>query len=162
MQINPLFFDTYITAIENSVGSRSFQTMWAEVDGEKKDIAEYGYKSCALFASAILVWFGLIKEGHATVNGLIRDLVASGWMQIDEPRVGSVIHWEKALADGEWNEHAGFYMGNEIAISNSSQEKVPVKHHWTYGEQGGVPARRVLAMYWHPKLDQKYFGESSV
>src|SRR3990172_270274 len=99
MQVKPLFFDTYITAIENSVGSRSFQTMWAEVDGEKQDIALRGYKSCALFVSAILVWFGLIKEGHATVAGLIKDLLSSGWQKIDEPKVGCVIHWEGALID---------------------------------------------------------------
>jgi len=161
MQVKPLFFDTYITAIENSVGSRSFQTMWAEVDGVTKDIAEQGRKSCALFVSAILVWFGLIKEGHVTVAGLIKDLLFSGWQKIDEPRVGCIIHWEKTLADGEWNEHTGFYMGDEIAISNSRRETVPIKHHWTYGEKDGMPVRKVLAMYWHPKLKRKYFDESS-
>lgn len=143
-----LLFDSYLAAIKNSVGTRAFQTLWAKVDGEKKDILAGGELSCASFASGVLLWFGLIREKHATVSGTVRDMKNSGWEEIPEPREGCVLHWEKAKTNGTENEHLGFYIGNGVAVSNSRAERTPIEHHWTYGEM-----RKVVAMYWHPRLN---------
>jgi len=86
MEVNPLFFDSYLSFVEKSVGSKMFQTLWAEVDGKKKDITQRGKLSCATFVSFVLLSFGLIKEKHATVNGTVRDMENSGWRKIRKPR----------------------------------------------------------------------------
>lgn len=157
MKVRPLFFDTYIEAIKNSVGTRTYQTFWAEVNGKKTDITDKGRKSCAVFVSNLLLTFGLIQKGHATVAGSIEDMLASGWRNISKPRIGCVLHWEKTRRNGEENEHIGFYIGDKKAISNSAVERVPVEHHWTYGEKNGAPKVRIIGMYWHPKLNKTYF-----
>ncbi|MBI2278550.1 MAG: hypothetical protein HYU81_00595 [Candidatus Brennerbacteria bacterium] len=142
-----IFLDSYLTAIKNSVGANIFKTLWAEVDGQTEDILEGGKLSCASFVSGILAWFGLIKERHATVAGTVRDMQASGWEVIPEPRPGCVLHWEKMKENGE-HEHLGFYLGHDAAVSNSRTARTPIEHHWTY--DGG---RRVVAIYWHPRLN---------
>jgi hypothetical protein len=59
-----------------------------------------------------------------------------------------VLHWEKKLTNGEENEHLGFYIGNNTAVSNSSTARTPVAHHWTYGGE-----RNIVAIYWNPRLN---------
>ena len=164
MEVKVLEFENYIEMIKKSVGSDLFQTIWAEVDGVRKDITDAGkgsgQLSCASHVSGVLLLFsghGLIKTRHAMTPGLIRDMEASGWHKIDEPKVGAVIHWEKLTRDGTTNEHIGFYIGNDEAVSNSPDERVPRVHHWTFGEEDGKPKRKVEGIYWHPKLDNKYF-----
>lgn len=146
-------FDSYLSAIQNSVGARSFQALWAAVDGEKRDILRGGELSCASFVSGILLWFGLIKEKHATVAGTLRDMEKSGWKEISEPRVGCILHWEKALINGSWNEHIGFFLGQRTAVSNDYHTRVPIEHHWTYGEVNGKPARKITRILWHTSLE---------
>jgi len=155
MKVKIIKFDTYIDVIKKSVGSGLFQTVFAEVDGEKKDITNKGQYSCAVHVSSILLWFGFLKERHTGVAGLISDMASSGWYKIDKPKQGCVISWEKMLKNGEENEHIGFYVGDEIAISNERDAGVPIRHHYTYGERDGKPARKIEAIYWHPKLDNK-------
>lgn len=160
MQIKILQFENYIETIRKSVGSTMFQTTWAEVDGERKDITKAGQTSCASYVSKILMIFsefGLLKMKHAGTQGLLTDMRNCGWIKIDEPKVGSIIHWEKALQNGEENEHIGFYIGDNKAISNSSKRGTPEEHHFTYGEQDGTPNRKIIGIYWHPKLDNKFF-----
>ena len=152
MGINILTFDSYIATIQNSIGSKSFQTLWAEVHGAQQDILGGGQYSCGVFVSGILIWFDLIQERHATVLGTVRGMKASGWEEIKEPKVGCVLHWERQSQNGSANEHLGFYMGHETAISNSGTDRVPVEHHFTYGATNGIPNRSILAMYWHPSL----------
>jgi hypothetical protein len=153
MNIKILLVDSYLAAIKNSLGSKIFNNLWAEVDGVKQDILGDGRKSCGYFTSGILLWFGLIKERHATVSGTLKDMKNFGWEEISEPKIGSVLHWDKELGNGEFNEHIGFYMGENLAISTSAKEHMPVEHHWTYGEELGLPKRKVIAIYWHPRLN---------
>ena len=153
MNIKILLVDSYLAAIKNSVGSKIFNNLWAEVDGERKDILDDGRKSCGYLVSGILLWFGLIRERHATVLGTLKDMLASGWEEISEPKIGSVIIWEKEFSNGEINEHIGFYMGDNMAISASTKNQMPIEHHWTYGEENGEPKRKVIAIYWHPRLN---------
>ncbi len=151
--VTPLLFPTYLTTIRGSLGTRMFQHLFATVDGAVKDIARNGTLSCALFVSSLLHRFQLLAEPHATVSGTLKDLRRSGWRRIRTPRPGCVIHWSGiTYADGSVHEHLGFYLGNQQAVSNSSVQRVPVRHHWTYGNRKGKPARPVRALYWHPRL----------
>lgn len=153
MNIQILKKESYLAAIQNSLGSKIFNNLWAEVDGERTDILSDGQKSCGYFVSGILLWFGLIKERHATVHGTLKDMEGFGWEKLTEPQVGSVLHWEKELGNGEVNEHIGFYTGENMAISTSGKERTVIEHHWTYGEENGNPKRKVIAIYWHPRLN---------
>ena len=156
MNIKVLQFENYLDAINKSVGSDLFQTVWAEINGERKDIINKGQFACAIHVSSILLWFaefGLIKTRHAGVVGLIKDLEDSGWHKIDKPRVGAIIHWEAVYKNGGSNEHIGFDIGNDRAVSNERDVRTPIEHHYTYGETDGKPNRKMEGVYWHPKLD---------
>jgi|SRR3989344_3364252 len=146
MEVEILQYETYLETIKKSVGSELFQTVWAEVDGEKKDIANRGQYSCAIHVSRILLWFGLVQEIHAMTPGLVKDMNRFGWKKIQKPRLGCVLHWGKTYSNGSENEHVGFYMGDEKAISNNRDSGVPVEHYYS--------PEKLEAMYWHPKLDE--------
>lgn len=152
-----LFFESYLETIKKGIDTKMFQSLWAEIEGRKVDITESGRFSCALFVSGVLMWFGLIKERHATVKGTIEDMIKSGWYEIKKPKIGCILRWEAVKSDGSLNEHLGFYVGGGMAISNDKKKGTPVKHHWTYGEKNGLPKRKIINIYWHPKLDSKYF-----
>jgi hypothetical protein len=155
-KVEPLFKDNYLAFIRNSVGANTYRNLYALVDGERKDIAHDGELSCAIFASSILALFKLIAEQHATVNGTERDLLASGWVKIDEPRDGAVLVWEEISSDdpsvAAMHKHIGFYVGNDEAVSNSKTLKAANLHHWTFGTKNGAPVRAVEAIYWNEKL----------
>ncbi len=113
-------------------------------------ILQDGYLSCAFFASSVMHNFKLIGAPHATVDGTLRDMLASGWLEVDpetEPREGSVIVWEAGSFDGapELHKHIGFYVGNGEAISNYKTHGHPAKHPWQNG-------RKVEKVLWHPLL----------
>jgi len=159
MEIKILQFDTYINSIKESVDSSLFRTVFAEVDGKKENIVNKGQFACALYVSSVLLWFGLIKERHTGFSGLIEDMKDSDWYKIDEPKIGAIIHWEKKMKNGEENEHVGFYIGDDRAISNNGDVGAPVEHHYTYGETDGKPNRKIEAIYWHLRLNNKYFEQ---
>lgn len=73
--------------------------------------------------------FNLISSTHATVSGLEKDLLESGWRKSNELNKGSIIIWKAADQGGEIHRHSGFFMGNNVAISNSTIECVPIEHH---------------------------------
>ncbi len=150
-------FHSYIAAIEGSLGARLFRREFYIIDGECVDVLQDGDLSCATFVTSVLYLFNLITRRHTTVNGTVDDLMASGWYEIQKPKQGAIILWGfKKKDDGTQGKHrhVGFYIDTETAISNSSEARVPVRHHPTYGAfPGGEPQRDVLAYYWHPKLD---------
>lgn len=149
MSIRLLYKYNYIAFIKNSIGSNIFRNLYAEVDGEKKDITEDGNLSCALFASSILYLFKLVSGAHATVDGTVKDLMKNGWYQIDEPKEGCVLVWSEADAEGNGShKHVGFYAGDGKAISNSHQTKSPTEHDWQFGGN-----RKVETVLWNKKLD---------
>src|SRR6266404_6078757 len=86
-----------LVMIENSVKSDNylFRNLYAEIDGKEVDILKNGMVSCAAFASAILLNLELIKKPHATVAGVEKDMLANGWIEIQEKKPGAVIIWEK-------------------------------------------------------------------
>lgn len=156
MEVKPLLFETYLTTIKASVGAEIFKHNFALVDGNKQDILKNGQLSCAFFVSFILNAFNLLPaEGlHTGVDGLVRDLLKSGWQLIDTPRIGAVLVWERIIqTDGEPHQHVGFYLGDDQAISNSSEQGTPAIHHVTYGTKSdGTPERKLIAIYWHDSL----------
>ncbi|HRY62481.1 MAG TPA: NlpC/P60 family protein [Candidatus Paceibacterota bacterium] len=139
----------YINAIKKSIGVEMFQSIFAEKDGHETDITRKGQLSCALFVSSILKLFNLIdinKAPHSTVLSTLKNMEASGWKKVSENELeeGDVIVWEKIIdVDGEEHEHIGFFIGNERAVSNSSEKRVPAEHHYTYdGKRGIISAWR--------------------
>lgn len=140
--------------IEKSVGSEMFQTLWADVDGVRTDILDGGDVSCAYFVSCLLKIFDLIESPHATVQGVERDLRASGWQETDTMVPGCILVWEmQAQADDEPHEHIGFYIGENRAVSNSYTKRHPVLHHFTSGVgDDGQPIRAIRTIYAHPEF----------
>ncbi len=150
-------FRSYRAMIENSVGANLFRNLFFHINGEIIDVLDDGDLSCAMFVTSILHPFGLIQEIHTTVNATIEDLEASGWHEISEPREGAIILWGfKKKDDGTQGKHrhVGFYIDQETAISNSSSERVPARHHPTYGTfPNGEVRRDIQVYYWHPRFD---------
>lgn len=140
-----------------SVGSKQYQHVYRRINGVSTDILENGDVSCAVHVTSILYLWGLVEDTHATVSSTVRDLLSNDWMMIDEPKVGCVITWEKKSLDyGKWfHPHIGFYVGNDQAVSNDRDTKVPAIHHYTYGTtEDGQPTRLITGLYWHPSLDR--------
>jgi hypothetical protein len=86
----------------------------------------------------------------ATVESAVKKLVDAGWQEVHQLYPGAVLVWEKKdFGEGQLHSHIGFYLGNNIAVSNSSfNEGVPVRHHYTYDN-----TRKIEKILWHPDLD---------
>ncbi|MEK9208978.1 MAG: hypothetical protein AAB910_02780 [Patescibacteria group bacterium] len=144
---------SYLAMIRNAAKGENhiFRNLWASVDGEVRDINKNGELACGFFASAILYLNKLIGDMHAGVAGLERDLSASGWMQMPELRDGAVIIWKpRPSADETPHLHAGFYVGDDRAVSNGSNSTLmPEEHHITYDG-----TRSIVRIWWHPALDE--------
>lgn len=121
---------------ENSIGSNVFRNLYIRLeDGSEVDALKDGDLSCAVFVSGILSAIGLVDKGHATVTSTIKALEEAGWQEvaISSPLPADVIVWDEYTHDdGSATKHIGFYIGNDMAISNSSEKRSPQKHHWTY------------------------------
>jgi len=147
-KVEPLIFDTYLAVIKNSIGADIFRNFYAKVNGKRTDIMKNGELSCAFFVSSILALAKLIKGLHTTVDSTVKDLKASGWKVTKQPKIGSVIVWEKIdFGNGDFHKHIGFYIGNNKAISTSSKLRSPVRHHWTFNNK-----RKIEMIFWNLKL----------
>lgn len=151
-QVTILKKKSYLAMIRNSARGENhmFRNRYATVDGMEQDIVHDGSLACSFFASTILFINKLIKDMHAGVVGLERDLEASGWVQINDLREGAVLTWEPQVgSDDQSHMHVGFYVGNDMAVSNNSNEfHVPREHHYTYND-----TRKIIRIWWHPELD---------
>jgi hypothetical protein len=153
-KIKPILKDSYLAFIKNSAGAKSWRSLYASVGGRKEDILKGGEFSCAYFASSILLIFGLTKNVHATISGTIKDMKASGWREIEKPKPGAVLLWEKQKqGKGEPHFHLGFAINKNQAISNRWEHKCPIIHHITYGIKNKKPVRKIEKIFWHTKLD---------
>lgn len=141
--------ESYLAMIQNSVGSKLFRNLYANVDGKRVDILRDGDLSCALFVSVLLHQFKLIESPHATVAGLLRDMERSEWISTDMIFPGAVVIWEEAIQkSGERHAHSGFALSKMSAVSHSDVERAPVEHHITFGtNKDGSPKRKILATY---------------
>ena len=148
-KIKILIFDSYLSVIKRSPGTKMFQSLFIELQKKKKDIMNEGDLSCAYFVSSILMLFKFLKSNHAVVLSTIEDMKKSGWerIKLSNLKEGDVLVWEKTedkKGDYEKNHyHIGFYIGNNRAISNSTSKKCPVEHHYTYN------GKRKIISCWH-------------
>lgn len=145
-KIEILVRKSYLTRVQNAIGTSMFRSLYALVDGKEVDILNNGRKSCALFVSTVLVGFDLAKTVHATVEGTISDMERSGWVRLRRPRQGCVIVWKGYLIDNEPHNHIGFYVGKGRAISNSSDKGSPHEHDSSIHE--------IASLWWHPRLNK--------
>ncbi len=146
-----LLRDSYLAVINNSIGTRMYRNLYAEVDNVVTDVSHDGELSCAYFVSSVLAALGLIKKSHAVVSSTVKDLQESGWHEVPaahEPPIGSVVVWENAaFSGGELHRHIGFYIGNGNAISNDQKTGCPNKHSLQSA------TRNIESIFWHPKLE---------
>jgi hypothetical protein len=153
--VKRMILDSYIAVIRNSVGTNMFRNFYAIVEGKKADIMRDGGLSSALYVSSVLTIFKFINGVHGTIDSTILDLEKSGWKEIEETKVGSVIVWESAPANRHGihkdQRHIGFYVGNNEAISNNADERKPLKHHFLFGGK-----RKIERIFWNPKFDPDY------
>ena len=154
MPLKPCKKKNYLAMIENAAKGQNwmFRNFYVTEDGIEKDVLSDGRWSCAAFVSSVLCLNKLIGDVHANVGSTERDMLASGWYEIKDLRPGAVLIWEKRLGDddGEPHAHNGFYVGGDMAISNSSKQTgFPWKHHYTYDN-----TRKIEKIYWHSALDE--------
>ncbi|MFC1615765.1 NlpC/P60 family protein [Patescibacteria group bacterium] len=130
-----LVYENYINIIRRSVDAKMFQNLYCKKEDKIIDVLNNGVLSCAYFVSVILKMFSMINKEHTTVKNTITDMMNSGWGEanINNIKEGDVIIWNKVkYDDGSEHAHIGFYIGNKQAISNSTTERVPSEHHFTY------------------------------
>jgi len=145
---------TLLARINDSEGARMWRHTYATCDGERVDLTKDGTVSCAVYVSTLLLMARKLPEMKATVVSLQQSMKEHNWIEFDEYVPGSVLIWEEAQQfGGEPHLHAGFYLGNKIAMSHSDQDRSPCKHHVTFGvDKNGSPVRRVTGVYVHPDL----------
>ena len=141
-----LIKETYLACIRNSVGTKMFRNFFLKENGKVFDATENGNLSCAFYVSGLLRMINLIESVHGTVEGIREDLERSGWEKVEEPIPGDVIIWE-ADESPDPHKHIGFYLGINLAVSNSSIKRQVAKHDWTFDA-----TRKVEAIYSNPIL----------
>jgi hypothetical protein len=151
--------ESYLNVIRNSPGTPMFRSLIVAIEGKPTNITKDGILSCAYFVSSILHMFQLIDTPHATVAGTVRAMEEAGWYKVEPATYlpagrlpGAVLVWEEKFAYGSSNKHIGFYVSDNMAISNDPRTRVPKLHHWTFGEQNGKPARAIEAIFLHDNL----------
>jgi len=145
-----LLYDSYLKMIRNSVGTKMFRNLYLESQGKKIDATEDGELSCAFFVSNILLIWGLISRGHATIKSTRKDMEKNGWKKIPVKKIkpGDIVIWEeKKSSKNRHYSHIGFYIGKKETISHSDGVKAISLHHWTYNNQ-----RRIVAVYRYAKF----------
>ena len=152
------YYQSYLAMIRASVWVPLWKNLFITKDeGATKDILHDGSVSCAYFVSCILKTFNLTGATFANVLSLKKHCIEYGWKEIplstnsrDIP-LGSLIvrdytAWseKKDIYNNSKNGHyhIGFFMGDEQAISNMSDQfnqwdhslslNKPSSHHRTY------------------------------
>jgi hypothetical protein len=145
--------ETYFKMIANSVGTKLFSSFIVKFKdtGKIKDVFRNGQLSCASFVSSILFLNGYIDSSHATVKSTKEHLLKFGWKKIsnNNPKLGDVVIWDKMdFGKGQINEHIGFVLNKNQAISTSWIKRKTVKHHITFGKNNdGGPKRKIIGIY---------------
>ena len=142
-----------------------FRNFYITIDGVERDALNGGMLGCGTFLSSVLYlqnsvieflnkpkWISFV---HANMPAVEKDMAANGWCEIKDIREGAVIVWEAREGTdvpvyGNMHLHAGFYIGNDRAVSNGSNSTLmPEEHHYTYDG-----TRKILRIWWHPVLDE--------
>ncbi|MDP1689104.1 MAG: hypothetical protein Q8L47_03160 [bacterium] len=144
--------ETYLKLIENSIGTRLFNSLIVKYKntGEVIDILHNGELSCAYFVSSIIVLMSGMETPHTTVKTVRNKLIENNWKVVTggiEP--GDVLFWEKVkFDDGNENEHIGFALNSKEAISTSWIEHKVVRHPIiSTNHEGNKISRKITAVY---------------
>lgn len=118
--------------IENSVGTKMFNSLYAEVDGEKKDILEDGNLSCACFVSSVMYLFEMIDMQRARTESLKKFLDESpNFVKVDcsDAEPGDIaIYGEVEYPNGRLFPHSGFVKDANTVVSTNYKKKAVDKH----------------------------------
>lgn len=148
-----LTYQNYLSMIKASQGSKMFRHVYVLDNNKEKDILKNGELSCAYYISCILKLFNLIDQDispHATISGLINNMLNNGWRLTKKLTLGNVLVWEKQItSSGEIHPHLGFYLGEDKAISYRDERRIPTIHHYTYNQE-----RKIIQILTH-KIIQK-------
>ena len=146
-----LSYQNYLGMIKDSRDSQMFRHLYVLENKQKKDILKNGELSCAYYLSSILKIFDLISQSHATVKSTIEDMRKSGWQPTKKLKPGNVLIWQKKkFPDGTIHQHLGFYLGQNKAISHRPEKKMPIIHHFTYGQtKTSQPKRKIIQILTH-------------
>jgi DNA helicase TIP49 (TBP-interacting protein) len=142
--------ETYLKAIENSIGSRIFNSLFvkSKTDGKVWDVMNDGEYSCAFFVSSVLFLMQALGKSVATVDSLRKLIVGdSKWTEVDSDQVetGDVVFWDKVkYEDGSENAHVGFALSKEEAVSTDYKQKMVVRH-----KIGTRPITGIYRYSWH-------------
>lgn len=133
--------------IENSLGC----PLWRNFYYSEGDAMENGDLSCAFYVSTLLLMMKATPQIHGTVKHLSADMLTYGWYEIEvseEYQFGDILIWEPAKQGNSTGNHLhiGFFMEDKFAVSNSSSNGFPVRHHLTYNDTRKVV--RVLRFDW--------------
>ena len=147
---------SFLAMIENSVGSRQYQSLYFFVDGVSTDILNGGDVSCAVYVSHILMSFKLTSDYRAFSDKVIEDIIKFGWERTDNPHPGCVVYWGKMKHDdgsASKHNHVGFFIDTETAISSTHLTHEVSRHHITFGTlSDGSPKRDILGFYTHKDI----------
>lgn len=134
--IERLNHQSYLAMIHNSIGTTMYRNFYISVDGgPATDAINDGENACAFYVSSLLLVFGKQTHVHATVTSTVKDLRKLGWVSVAEEGIspGDVIVWS-GRDDNSDNEHIGFYVGGNEAISTSTSQRKVVKHNIYFGD----------------------------
>lgn len=162
-EVKLLFKKNYLVMIQNAAQGENhlFRNFFITLDGVERDALKGGALGCGTVASSILYlqnssldflkqprWISFV---HANVPAVEKDMEENGWRQVNDLREGAVITWEpKPGADGTPHLHMGFYLGNDLAMSNGSNSTLMPKVHPVNADEG----RKIVRIWWHPALDE--------
>lgn len=153
-EIKPLYLKSLLINLRNSLGVKTYRSFYVKNKTRTFDVLDNGRLSCAAYVSSMLFMIDALKHPRPTVVSLIKEMRKNNWYEIKKVKQGAVLVWEEIRdKKNEEHQHIGFYLGSGKAISNNSLKKSPIIHHWTYGEKDGQPKRKIIAIYWHDKLD---------
>jgi hypothetical protein len=157
-----LFKKNYLAMIRNAAKGENhlFQSFFIAIDGMEQDALRGGALGCGTVASSILYLQNPMLEflkrprwlsfTHANVAAVEKDMEQNGWYGVDDLREGAVIVWEPlAGADSTLHLHMGFYLGDDMAMSNGSNSTLMPKIHPVNADEG----RKIIRIWWHPELE---------
>lgn len=144
--------ETFIKAIENSIDSKLFNSIIIKKkDGKMVDLLNDGEYSCASYVSGILTIFNILPKTRSTVKSLTEDLECNkNFMEVPVKNIttGDIIIWSKTkFKNASDNEHVGFAISKEKAISTNYKEKKIIEHHITFGISGSDPNRKINRVF---------------
>lgn len=125
--------DTLLTLLENSIGSKVFNSLYVRFkdSGKKTDILNGGEFAGAFFVSSILTLVHLIEKPDATVTKLRRVLeINDKWQMTEDPaEPGDVVFYgDEIFNDSSVGEKVGIVLNLEEVVSIDSDKKIVARH----------------------------------